>query len=180
MECFMAENETKQDVICSEVIDYARHLFDRHAIDFDTLDKKALGSIGIAGLLVGFQAISVDATVELIQCFRNEGCCSLPLFSLIFLVIHAGCLVISIWKSLATFQVREFDYPASVKEQLKGESSKVKVFQNIIDAYDETTTALGEINYDKAAKLKSAVWLLTFSILSLIPFLLFMIISKCK
>jgi hypothetical protein len=163
-----------------DLLAYSRGLFDRYAADFDTLDNKALGVIGIAGLLVGFQAMNVDTTAELLGCFKSEGCICLSLFALVFLVVHAGGLVVCILKALTAFQVRDFEYPGSIKDLLKDANTNEAVRENIIDAYEHGAERLNEINQDKARKLKSSVRSITVAIIALIAYMVFMAIYKCR
>jgi len=43
----MDDNEHEEKPVPSELLDYSKAVFDRHAADFDILDNKALGIIGI-------------------------------------------------------------------------------------------------------------------------------------
>lgn len=168
-------NRSSQDLIA-----YSKGLFDRHASDFDTLDNKALGVIGIAGLLVGFQAMSIDTTAELLGCFKSDGCNCMPLFALISLVVHAGGLVACILNALTAFQVKDFEYPGNTKELLKDTSTNGTIYENIIDAYEHIAEKLNEINTDKARKLKNSVRSITVAIIALIAYMVFMAMYKCR
>lgn len=163
-----------------ELIDYSKALFDRHAADFDTLDNKALGVIGIAGLLVGFQALNIDTLSELLQCFLDNQFQWVPLFALLALIIHGVFLIICIWKALSAFQVKDFNYPDGVDKLVQKAGGQEKIIAEIVDTYRETADDIERINNDKAAKLKTSVNSITIAILSLIAFMFFMVIYKCK
>jgi len=89
----------------------------------------------------------------LLGCFKSEGCICLPLFALVFLIIHAGGLVACILKALTAFQVKDFEYPGSIKDLLKDAHTNEVVRENIIDTYEHIADKLNEINQDKAKKL---------------------------
>lgn len=162
-----------------ELIDYSKHLFDRYAADFDTLDNKALGVIGIAGLLIGFQALNIDTTAEIVKCFEN-GFCWLPFLALVALVIHAFFLILCILKALTAFQIVDFEYPGDVDVMLVNVKDKQELLHNIINTYKETTKSIEQVNIQKAKALEKSVHFIIRAIISLIVFIFLMILIKSK
>jgi len=176
----MEEDKAKDKFSSSELIDYSKAMFDRHAADFDTLDNKALGVIGIAGLLVGFQALNIDTLSELMKCFLENNFAWIPLLAMLALLVHGISLVVCILKALSAFQVKVFQYPDGVDKLVQRAGDKEKIIAEIVDAYRGTTDDIERINDDKAAKLKCAVNSITIAILALIAFMGFMVIYKCE
>jgi hypothetical protein len=171
--------EKKQFEYGQELIDYSKHLFDRYAVDFDTLDNKALGVIGIAGILIGFQALNIDTTAEIIKCFES-GFYWLPCCALITLATHAFFLILCILKALAAFQVKDFDYPGNVDDLLVNVKIKQDLLRNITNTYKDITLSIEKINNQKAAELKKSVQFIIIAIMSLVAFIFFMILLKCE
>jgi hypothetical protein len=175
----MSEKQ-KLKMASSEIHDYSKALFDQQTADFDTLDNKALGVIGIAGLLAGFQVLSIDTLSELVKCVLNTQFQWLPFLALVSLAAHGMCLIVCICTGLITFQVKEFHYPDGVHKFVQDADTKEKILAEIVNTYEEVAEELGKINKDKAEQLKYSVWSITAAILSLIVFLVFMVMYKCK
>ncbi len=168
------------DLYSNELIDYAKAQFDRYACDFDVLDNKALGIIGIAGLLVGFQVLNTETTTELVKCFFADGCVCLPFLALLSLMVHGVCLILCMVKALFAIQVKDFDYPGEVNEIIKGSESEEEVSRKIIEAYSKAAISIDKCNRQKASNLKLAVKSITISILALIAYLAFMVFFYCN
>ena len=176
----MEESNAKDNFSSSELIDYSKAMFDRHAADFDTLDNKALGVIGIAGLLVGFQALNIDTLSELMKCFLENNFEWIPLFALLALLTHGVCLIICILKALSAFQVKDFHYPDGVEILVQKAGDQKKITAEIVDAFRESAKDLERVGNEKAVKLKCSVNSITIAILALIAFMFFMVLYKCK
>lgn len=56
----MVEQKNDKRDVPIELLDYAKSNFDLSASDFDHLDSKAIGVLGITGLLVSLQAVNLD------------------------------------------------------------------------------------------------------------------------
>jgi len=174
----MSEEQNKLEY-SPELIDYSRHLFDRYAADFDTLDNKALGVIGIAGLLIGFQALNIDTTSEIIKCF-DKGFCLIPCLALVALAFHALFLILCILKALTAFQIKEFEYPSDVDDLLINAKVKQNLLKNITHKYKKATLDLEKINSQKAEALKKSVKFIGKAIIFLIVFIFLMVLLRCK
>lgn len=174
----MEKSKSQFNYGIQECIDYAKSSLDRYASDFDTLDNKALGIIGIASLLVGIQAFNIDVVLELIKCLIDNGFCWLPFLSLFSLFIHFLFLILCIAFALKVYRVREFNYPDDIYKIPVDDNNKDKLFQGIVQTYTASSNELAKINEEKAKDLKVSIWFIFLSVIVLVIFMLFMILYK--
>ncbi len=182
----MSGEEKKENPVPLELLEYSKAQFDRHAADFDVLDSKALGIMGIIGLLIGFQALNVDNTASIFKDFCI-GKCPFWLCSSLFLLllIHGGSLIIGITKALFAYQIKDIDYPTSIKELIgeyrnnKDSNKALEALKmDIVNTYGCAVSSLEGNNSIKSEHLKWSVKAIFISVVSLIAFLVLMLIYK--
>lgn len=170
----------------SELIEYAKHIFDRNTSDFDTLDNKALGIIGIVGVIVALNFLKINELVEIFQ-KPAENCVWYSLYhiKLSLFIIHGVSAIAVFIFSLVALQIKEIDYPTDIKDLIdvwrkeKTEdlaSKKLRV--DIIHSYGESIKCIERLNLRKADRIKIAVISLIFSIISLAILLVISLASK--
>ena len=172
-------------VVPTDLIDYTKILFDRYAADFDHIDNKSIGIMAIAGLLVGFQALSLDNFNYLIDSFaKKEYTCCLCC-SALALLLHAFSVVFSLIFVLLSFKPRSFDYPTDVNELIdnyrKSEDKKKAIPElqiNIIKSLDHSVQSLNNTISSKVNFLKWSIRGVFCSLIFLMLFVLLMIFHK--
>lgn len=177
--------KAKKNDVPQELLDYSKHIFDRHAADFDHLDNKAIGVMGIVGLLVSFQTLRFESMLSLFNDVSKTGSPCVLYTTLIILLVYGIFLAISIWFALCAFQVRELEYPTEVMELVeryrkidKDEKVISHLRVNIIKTYASSISSLQETNARKAKYLKISVISVFIAIVSLGLFLIFQLIYK--
>jgi hypothetical protein len=181
----MSLEQSENRDIPVELLDYSKSIFDRYANDFDHLDNKALGVMGVVGLLVSFQALSLDNLVFLFRDFTKAQSPYLLCMTVIFLLAHAVSLVISMIFGLRAFQVRDLDYPTAVMELVerfrrvdKKEKAANYLKIDIVKTYSTSINAFDSANAIKSKHLKQSVILLFIAVISLVVFVFLLLIDK--
>lgn len=170
------EKKDSSKIISNELLEYSRDLFDHYTSDYDTIDNKSLGVIGIAGLLVGLGALNADTLAELIKKLSYGQC--VDILSMVAIGFHLIFLVACIINALSAFQVKEIDYPNGLCElpYKSVEQQKIAIF----GSFSKSVENIEKLNLQKAEKLRQSVNCITISIFSLILFVLLAVIDKCK
>jgi len=106
----MAEKPSENQNVPVELLDYAKSNFDLYASDFNHLDNKAIGVLGITGLLISLQAASMDNIVSLFISIVNGKWSCLTCFGILAFIVYAASLVCCIIFALRSFQVKQYAY----------------------------------------------------------------------
>jgi hypothetical protein len=161
----MTEQQNHKQDVPTELLDYAKSNFDLYAADFNHLDNKAIGVLGITGLLVSLQAASLDNATYFFRSITDGKCSCLICFGMLVFVVYAISLVCCIIFALRSFQVRQLDYPSNVMEHVENfrknndtEEASAKLKVDIVKTYADSTNDIGKNNHEKAKHLKRAVW----------------------
>ncbi len=182
----MVEQKNDKQDVPIELLDYAKSNFDLSASDFDHLDSKAIGVLGITGLLVSLQAGNLDNLVYFFGVFVNGKLFGLTCIGLFILTIYSISLVCCIIFALRSFQVRDLNYPTDVMKIVERfrniddtkEKTSASLKIDIVKAYANSTSDIEQKNAEKARCLKQAVTSIFAAILSLIFLLLLIFIHK--
>jgi len=176
----MNETKCKFNYGIQECIDYSKSSLDRYAADFDTLDNKALGIIGISSFLAGIQAFNIDTIIELVKYLISNGFCWLPFLSLMSLIAHFALLISCITFALRVYRVRDFNYPDDIYKLPVDDGNKDKLLQEIVETYTASSNELARINTEKADDLRISIKCILWAVIVLVVFMLFMIFYKCR
>ena len=179
------KKEGKNQGVPVELLEYAKSIFDRYAGDFDHLDNKSLGIMGIVGLLVSFQALSFDNLLSLFCGLSNNQSSYLLYITIFFLLIHAVSLLVSISFALCAFQVRDIEYPTDVLELVERyrrideeEKAMLHLKVDIVKTYANSIGNLDRANVSKAKHLKRSLIAIFVAIISLGVFLVSLLIYR--
>ncbi len=177
----MPHEQSEELTVPIELIDYAKSMFDRYAADFDHLDNKAIGVIGVVGLLVSFQALSFENLVYIFHAAVIGEIPCLECLTIISLGFHVFFLIYSICRALSAFQVRSFEYPADVMEladKFRKENSTNRLKVDIVKTYSKSIDSLDKIISTKAKHLKQSLFGIFSAVISLMVFLALLLIHK--
>lgn len=168
-----------------ELIEYSKSMFNRQAADFDHLDNKSLGIMGVVGLLISLQALSLDYILYLVASLSKQElfCVTfLALLALLALLTLLACIIffmLSIYNSFNAFQVRDLEYPTKVDILIKIYlSKKDQLNKSIIDTYKNSTLDFVKVNYDKAEYLKHSVRYVMIGLVLLFIYFVLLVIHK--
>jgi len=175
------EEQSENQTVPTELIDYAKSMFDRYAADFDHLDNKAIAVIGVVGLLVSFQALSFENLVYIFNAAAVGEIPRLECLTIIGLVVHVSFLVFSIYRALAAFQVRSLEYPADVMElaeKFRKEKLTNRLSVDIVKTYAKSIDSLDQVRAIKAKHLRQSLFGIFIAVISLIVYLALLLIHK--
>lgn len=181
----MAEQKNDKQDVPVELLDYAKSNFDLSASDFDHLDSKAIGVLGITGLLVSLQAVNLDNLAYFFSSIVDGKYSCLICLGMLAFVIYIVSLVCCTVFALCAFQVKHLDYPCDVMEiveKFRKVDNKQKATNllkvDIVKAYANSTSDIERINSKKAKYLKRAVLFVFFTVLSLLVFSGLLLVHK--
>ena len=184
-DAIMTDTPPTVEQVPPDLIDYAKSEFSLHATDFAHLDNKAIGIMGVIGILIGFQALNLDNLVSLLKTYNASPTNFVACLGILIVVLYAILLIVSFIYVLLAFQIRDLDYPTetlTLVDRLKGyskeNSEQMKV--DIVKSYADSTKNIEKANGAKAKKIKFAIWSIIFAVLLMILSYTLIVIHKAS
>jgi len=160
----MNDSESKR-LVPTELIDYAKSLFDRHIQDFDTANTRAGGIIAVLSILVGFQALNAESLVYLLQVMtKGPGVPVLVMMAFLTLLGFGAAAVSAAFYALRIIWVKPVSYPSRVMDLVeryrdRGDQAsapdalRVDITRSFAQAIDNVSAA----NLEKAQNFKKSI-----------------------
>jgi len=180
----MSLPQSQKESVPVELIEYSKSIFDRYASDFDHLDNKSIGIMGVVGLLLGFQALNLENLSYIALAFVKRQMLWLVSITIIALLFHLISIIFGLCRALSAFQVKSIEYPAEVmdlatkfrKDQSENRVDHLKV--DIVKTYANSIDSLYDGCIIKAEYLKQSVITIFVSLISLAVFVALLFIHK--
>jgi uncharacterized membrane protein (Fun14 family) len=180
----MSLPQSQKESVPVELIEYSKSIFDRYASDFDHLDNKSIGIMGVVGLLVGFQALNLENLVYIVLAVAKRQMLWLAYITIIALLFHLISIILSLCRALSAFQVKSIEYPTDVvdlvtkfrKDQSENRVDHLKV--DIVKTYANSIDSLYKGCTIKAKNLKQSVFAIFVAVISLVVYIALLLIHK--